>query len=56
MMREIIPIASVPAQSIHFFIQMVLMLIFVAALGLPLTRQWFRIVPIASGELICIRT
>jgi lipopolysaccharide transport system permease protein len=54
MMREIIPIASVLAQSIHFLIQIVLVLIFVAALGLPPTRQWLWTIPIIAVELVWI--
>ncbi len=54
MMREIIPIASVLAQSIHFFIQFVLVLIFVGALGLPPTREWLWTIPIVSVELVCV--
>jgi lipopolysaccharide transport system permease protein len=54
MMRESIPIASVLAQSIHFFIQLVLVLIFVAALGLPPTREWLWTIPIVAVELVCV--
>ena len=54
MIREILPIASVIAQSIHFFIQIALVLIFVAALGLEPTYRWLWILPIIAVELIYI--
>jgi lipopolysaccharide transport system permease protein len=54
MTREIIPIASVLAQSIHFFIQFGLVLIFVAALGLPPTREWLWAIPVLAVELVCV--
>jgi lipopolysaccharide transport system permease protein len=54
MMREIIPIASVLAQSIHFLIQILLVLIFVIALGMHPTAEWLWIVPILAVELVFI--
>jgi lipopolysaccharide transport system permease protein len=54
MMREIIPIASVLAQSIHFLIQIILMLIFVVALGMRPTIEWLWIVPILAVELVFV--
>jgi lipopolysaccharide transport system permease protein len=54
MMREIIPIASVLAQSIHFIIQIVLVLIFVAALGMHPSGVWLWIVPILVVELVFV--
>lgn len=54
MMREIIPIASVLAQSIHFLIQIVLVLIFVVALGMRPTHEWLWIIPILAVELVFV--
>ncbi len=54
MMREIIPIASVLAQSIHFLIQILLVLIFVVALGMYPNREWLWIVPILAVELVFV--
>jgi lipopolysaccharide transport system permease protein len=54
MMREIIPIASVLAQSIHFLIQIVLVLIFVVALGMRPTHEWLWIIPILVVELVFV--
>jgi ABC-type polysaccharide/polyol phosphate export permease len=52
--KELIPISAVLAQSIHFLIQMGLLLIFVLILGFPITRLWVWIVPIAFLELISV--
>jgi lipopolysaccharide transport system permease protein len=54
MTREIVPIASVLAQSIHFVIQIALVLIFVIALGMHPTAEWLWIVPILAVELIFV--
>lgn len=54
MIREILPIASVLAQSIHFFIQMILVLIFLAALGLHPTYRWLWVAPIVTIELVYV--
>jgi lipopolysaccharide transport system permease protein len=54
MMREIIPIASVLAQSIHFLIQIALVLIFVVALGMHPTIEWLSIIPILIVELVFV--
>ena len=54
MQRELIPISAVLAQSIHFLIQMGLLLIFVLMVGLPITRFWFWIIPIALVELLSV--
>jgi lipopolysaccharide transport system permease protein len=50
--KELIPISAVLAQSIHFVIQVGLLLIFALALGLPVTRLWLWIPPIALLELL----
>jgi ABC-type polysaccharide/polyol phosphate export permease len=52
--KELIPISAVLAQSLHFLIQMGLLLIFVLAVGLPVTRLWFWIVPIMLVELVSV--
>jgi ABC-type polysaccharide/polyol phosphate export permease len=52
--KELIPISAVLAQFLHFVIQMGFLLIFVLALGLPVTRLWFWIVPIMLVELISV--
>ena len=52
MQRELLPIAAVLAQSIHFFIQMGLVLAFALAWRLPITRLWAWIVPISLMELL----
>jgi lipopolysaccharide transport system permease protein len=54
LIREILPIASVLAQSIHFLIQIVLVLIFVATLGLRPTQHWLWIVPIVGIDLVWV--
>lgn len=52
--KELIPISAVLAQSLHFLIQMGLLLIFALALGLPMTRLWLWILPIALLELVSV--
>lgn len=46
MQRELIPLSAVLAQSIHFFIQIGLLLILAFFLGLPVTIHWLWIAPI----------
>jgi lipopolysaccharide transport system permease protein len=52
--KELIPISAVLAQSIHFIIQMGLLLLFAVAVGLPVSRLWLWILPIMSFELISV--
>jgi len=52
--KELIPISAVLAQSLHFMIQIGLILIFALALRLPITRLWLWIPPIALLELISV--
>jgi lipopolysaccharide transport system permease protein len=52
MQRELLPIAAVLAQSIHFFIQMGLVLAFALAWRLPITMLWAWIGPISLMELM----
>ena len=52
MQRELLPISTVLAQSIHFFIQMSLVLVFAIAWRLPITRHWAWIIPISLIELL----
>jgi homopolymeric O-antigen transport system permease protein len=52
MQRELLPISTVLAQSIHFFIQMVLVLAFAIAWRLPITGHWVWILPISLVELL----
>jgi ABC-type polysaccharide/polyol phosphate export permease len=52
--KELIPISAVLAQSLHFLIQMALLLIFVLAVGLPVTMLWLWIAPIMLVELISV--
>lgn len=54
MVREIIPVASVLAQSIHFFIQIALLLIFVLVLGVPVTRLWLWVLPFVVIEIMSV--
>jgi ABC-type polysaccharide/polyol phosphate export permease len=54
MQRELIPISAVLAQSIHFLIQMGLLLIFVLVAGPPITRLWLWILPIMLVELVSV--
>jgi ABC-type polysaccharide/polyol phosphate export permease len=54
MRRELIPISAVLAQSIHFLIQMGLLLIFVMVAGPPITKLWFWILPIMVVELLSV--
>ena len=54
MQRELIPISAVLALSLHFLIQMALLLTFVIALGLPFTRLWLWIPPIVLLELMSV--
>ena len=52
--KEFIPISAVLAQSLHFVIQMGLLLTFVLVVGLPITRLWLWILPIMLVELVSV--
>lgn len=52
--KELIPISAVLAQSIHFVIQMALLLVLAVAVGLPVTRLWLWIFPIMAFELASV--
>jgi lipopolysaccharide transport system permease protein len=52
MQRELIPLSAVLAQSLHFFIQIGLLMILAFFMGLPVTIHWVWILPIALIELI----
>jgi ABC-type polysaccharide/polyol phosphate export permease len=52
--KELIPISAVLAQSLHFMIQIGLLLVFVLVVELPVTRLWLWILPIALVELVSV--
>jgi len=54
MQRELIPISAVLALSIHFLIQLVLLLAFVVISGLPFTKMWLWIPAVVLLELLSV--
>jgi len=54
MRRELIPLSAVLAQSIHFFIQIGLLMILAFFMGLQVTIHWLWIPPIALLELMSV--